>query len=124
MHDRAEGACPRCLPMASPNVRDDNRGSPLSAPHRYYLSNEISPRCSSIRNTFSLRRLYFLSRMIFLRIASGDSRRCFFERALYWYRHLSPKSVRVPIMNCWLGVARHGKLPPRRHEELPPPWIT
>jgi alpha,alpha-trehalase len=21
-------------------------------------------------------------------------------------------------------VARHGKLPPRRHEELPPPWIT
>src|SRR5579883_1159 len=22
------------------------------------------------------------------------------------------------------GVARHGKLPPRRHEELPPPWIT
>jgi hypothetical protein len=22
------------------------------------------------------------------------------------------------------GVARHGKLPPRRHEELPPPWIA
>jgi hypothetical protein len=21
-------------------------------------------------------------------------------------------------------VARHGKLPPRRHEELPPPWIA
>lgn len=21
-----------------------------------------------------------------------------------------------------LRVARHGKLPPRRHEELPPPW--
>ena len=20
------------------------------------------------------------------------------------------------------AVARHGKLPPRRHEELPPPW--
>jgi hypothetical protein len=23
-----------------------------------------------------------------------------------------------------LTVARHGKLPPRRHEELPPPWIA
>jgi transposase len=22
------------------------------------------------------------------------------------------------------AVARHGKLPPRRHEELPPPWIA
>src|SRR2546421_1924413 len=21
-------------------------------------------------------------------------------------------------------VARHGKLPPRRHEELPPPWLA
>ena len=22
------------------------------------------------------------------------------------------------------SVARHGKLPPRRHEELPPPWLA
>jgi hypothetical protein len=25
---------------------------------------------------------------------------------------------------CGKGVARHGKLPPLRHEELPPPWTT
>ncbi|TIR65732.1 MAG: hypothetical protein E5X15_30695, partial [Mesorhizobium sp.] len=24
----------------------------------------------------------------------------------------------------WQVVARHGKLPPRRHEELPPQWIA
>src|ERR1700722_6678318 len=25
---------------------------------------------------------------------------------------------------AWDCVARHGKLPPRRHEELPPPWLA
>ncbi|TIO84147.1 MAG: hypothetical protein E5X74_17975 [Mesorhizobium sp.] len=34
----------------------------------------------------------------------------------------SLKLTLVPFLNG--HVARHGKLPPRRHEELPPQWIA
>jgi transposase len=31
---------------------------------------------------------------------------------------------RTQLINAIRGVARHGKVPPRRHEELPPLWIA
>jgi hypothetical protein len=45
------------------------------------------------------------------------------RRSLCAFR--GPSSKRFDGWHPFLmPVARHGKLPPRRHEELPPPWIA
>jgi hypothetical protein len=45
-------------------------------------------------------------------------------KALATYRALQKRHEAILGEYQPTIVARHGKLPPRRHEELPPPWIT
>jgi len=41
-----------------------------------------------------------------------------------WLKSIKTRlQAAVPVSSA-TGVARHGKLPPRRHEELPPPWLA